>query len=65
MIDIGIAAGVEHMTKDYGTRAIPANVSPFLKESEVEEARDCLMPMGMTSEAVAEMYNITRLAQDE
>lgn len=65
MIDIGIAAGVEHMTRDYGTRAIPANISPFLKESEVEEARDCLLPMGMTSEAVADMFKITRKQQDE
>jgi acetyl-CoA acyltransferase 1 len=94
-IDIGIAAGVESMTRDYGvslppphptpspkdsntdyifksrsdgtrqTRAIPAKISPYLKESPVEEARDCLLPMGLTSEAVAAKYGITRERQDE
>ncbi|KAM0755985.1 thiolase [Meredithblackwellia eburnea MCA 4105] len=64
MIDIGVAAGVEHMTRDYGTRAIPVNISPFIKESHSQDARDCLLPMGMTSEAVAEQYGITRQEQD-
>ncbi|KAL8280997.1 hypothetical protein RQP46_006676 [Phenoliferia psychrophenolica] len=64
MIDIGVAAGVEHMTRNYGTRAIPVDISPFIKESPVEEARDCLLPMGLTSEAVAEQYGISRKDQD-
>lgn len=64
-IDIGIAAGVEHMTRDYGTRAIPKNISPFIKESPNQDARDCLMPMGFTSENVAAEYNIPRSRQDE
>lgn len=81
-IDIGIAAGVEHMTRDYGvrlsfsvwrksckpnaqTRAIPKNISPYIKESPNQDARDCLMPMGFTSENVAAEYNIPRARQDE
>lgn len=85
MIDIGVAAGVEHMTRNYGvrssrpwdvarrgadasaalqTRAIPVDVSPFMKNSPVEEARDCLMPMGLTSEAVAEEFGFSREQQD-
>ncbi|KAK4704816.1 acetyl-CoA C-acetyltransferase, partial [Phenoliferia sp. Uapishka_3] len=64
MIDIGIAAGVEHMTRNYGTRAIPVDISPFIKNSPSEEARDCLMPMGLTSEAVAAQYGISRKEQD-
>jgi acetyl-CoA acyltransferase 1 len=47
------------------TRAIPVNISPFIKESESKDARDCLLPMGSTSEAVAEQYNIPRERQDE
>lgn len=47
------------------TRAIPAKISPYLKESPVEEARDCLLPMGITSEAVAAKYDISRERQDE
>ncbi|EGG00276.1 uncharacterized protein MELLADRAFT_67960 [Melampsora larici-populina 98AG31] len=63
-ISCGIAAGTESMTKNYGTRAIPADLSPRLRESPIKEARDCIMPMGLTSEAVASTYNITRDRQD-
>ncbi|ORY40625.1 putative acetyl-CoA C-acyltransferase precursor [Leucosporidium creatinivorum] len=65
MIDAGIAAGVEHMTRDYGTRAIPVNISPFIKQSPSQDAQDCLMPMGLTSEAVAAEYGFSREQQDE
>lgn len=65
MIDIGIAAGVEHMTKNYGTRAIPVDLSPFMANSENEDARDCLMPMGLTSELVASEFGFSREQQDE
>lgn len=40
------------------------NISPYIKKSPVEAARDCLMPMGMTSENVAKKYGITREEQD-
>lgn len=63
-ISCGIAAGTESMTRNYGTRAIPADLSPRLRDSPVKEARDCVMPMGLTSEAVASTYNITRDRQD-
>ncbi|KAH9818612.1 Thiolase, N-terminal domain-containing protein [Melampsora americana] len=63
-ISCGIAAGTESMTKNYGTRAIPADLSPRLRHSPVKEARDCVMPMGLTSEAVASTYKITRDRQD-
>lgn len=36
-----------------------------MANSPVEAARDCLMPMGLTSEAVAEQYGVTREEQDE
>ncbi|KAH0445391.1 hypothetical protein IEQ34_025521 [Dendrobium chrysotoxum] len=52
------------VTRDYGTRAIPAGISPYIKESPNQDARDCLMPMGLTSENVAKEYNITRERQD-
>ncbi|EFP83789.1 acetyl-CoA acyltransferase [Puccinia graminis f. sp. tritici CRL 75-36-700-3] len=64
-IDCGIAAGTESMTRNYGSRAIPTDLSPSLRESPVQDARDCLLPMGLTSEAVAEKYGIARTALDE
>ncbi|GAA5830157.1 hypothetical protein JCM3766R1_002802 [Sporobolomyces carnicolor] len=65
LIDMGIASGSESMTRDYGTRAIPVGISPFIAKSSSQDAQDCLAPMGTTSEAVAERYNIPRQRQDE
>lgn len=64
MIDIGIGGGMESMTRNYGSRAIPTVLWPDLKESEVKDARDCIMPMGLTSEHVAERYGVGRADQD-
>jgi acetyl-CoA acyltransferase 1 len=64
MIDVGIGGGMESMTRNYGSRAIPVDLWPELKNSPVKDARDCIMPMGMTSENVAERYNISRTDQD-
>jgi acetyl-CoA acyltransferase 1 len=64
MIDSGIAAGMESMTRNYGSRAIPVDVWPELKESENHHARDCIMPMGLTSENVASRYGVSRADQD-
>ncbi|SJX61936.1 probable acetyl-CoA C-acyltransferase precursor [Sporisorium reilianum f. sp. reilianum] len=64
-IQCGIAAGVESMTRNYGSRAIPVDLSPWLKESASVDARDCILPMGETSERVAEQWNISRERQDE
>jgi len=64
-IDVGLAGGVESMSRNYGSRGIPADVSPTLQASKVKDARDCLMPMGITSENVAERHGVERKAQDE
>ncbi|KAL5531210.1 hypothetical protein ACEPAG_4086 [Sanghuangporus baumii] len=61
-IDIGIGAGVESMTHGYGPSARPARYSD--KILETQEAEDCLIPMGITSENVAKEFNITREVQD-
>lgn len=64
MISIGIGAGMESMTRNYGSRAIPVDLWPELKSSPVKDARDCIMPMGLTSENVASRYNVSRSDQD-
>lgn len=64
-IDVGLAGGVESMSRNYGTRGIPVDVSPVLKESPVKDARDCILPMLETSENVASRYGISRREQDE
>ncbi|KAF2750994.1 thiolase [Sporormia fimetaria CBS 119925] len=64
-IDVGLAGGVESMSRNYGSRGIPTDVSPTLLGSTVKDARDCLMPMGITSENMAERYGVDRKAQDE
>ncbi|MCJ1285602.1 hypothetical protein MMC26_004943 [Xylographa opegraphella] len=63
-IDIGIGGGMESMTRNYGSRAIPTVLWPELKDSPVKDARDCIMPMGLTSENVASRYNVSREEQD-
>ncbi|KAF2971699.1 hypothetical protein GQX73_g1829 [Xylaria multiplex] len=64
MIDAGIAAGTESMTRNYGSRAIPVDLWPELKESPNRHARDCIMPMGLTSENVAQRHSVSREDQD-
>lgn len=64
MIDVGIGGGMESMTRNYGSRAIPTVLWPVLKDSEVKDARDCIMPMGLTSENVASRYGVSRADQD-
>lgn len=63
-INVGLGGGVENMSRNYASRGVPQDVSPWLRNSENKHARDCLMPMGMTSENVAERYGIGREAQD-
>ncbi|OCL13984.1 beta ketoadipyl CoA thiolase, TH2 [Glonium stellatum] len=63
-IDVGIGGGMESMTKNYGSRAIPTQLWKELKESPVKDARDCIMSMGITSENVAERYGVSRADQD-
>ncbi|KAL8420321.1 hypothetical protein RB594_003197 [Gaeumannomyces avenae] len=65
-ITVGIAAGMESMTRNYGSRAIPADMWPALRgeHTAVKDARDCVMPMGLTSELVAARYGVSRADQD-
>ncbi|EOD49857.1 putative 3-ketoacyl- thiolase b protein [Neofusicoccum parvum UCRNP2] len=63
-IDVGIGGGMESMTRNYGSRAIPTVLWPALKDSPVKDARDCIMNMGITAENVAERYGVSRADQD-
>lgn len=58
--DIGIGAGLECMTLDNIARVHQVNprVESFV------QARDCLLPMGITSENVAQRFGVTRQEQD-
>ena len=64
-IDCGVGAGMESMTRNYGSRAIPTDLWPALRDSPAKDARDCIMPMGLTSENVASRYGVGRKEQDE
>lgn len=59
--DIGIGAGLESMTQDHVSRL--RKVNP--KVETFQQARDCLLPMGITSENVAQRYGVTRIEQDQ
>ncbi|KAL9247199.1 hypothetical protein vseg_020656 [Gypsophila vaccaria] len=59
--DIGIGAGVECMTADLKNYGVPVNP----KVKEFAQARDCLIPMGITSENVAHQFGVTREEQDQ
>lgn len=63
-VAVGIGAGMESMTRNYGSRAVPVDVWPALRDSPVQDARDCVMPMGLTSENVAARYGVSRADQD-
>lgn len=61
-IDLGIGGGVESMTLNYGAGVMPTKMSDAVMENE--EAADCMLPMGITSENVAKEHNVTREKQD-
>lgn len=61
-IDIGLAAGVEHMTAHYGAGVLPERMSDAVLSNP--ESADCLIPMGITSENVAKQYGVSRDVQD-
>ncbi|KAK5047235.1 hypothetical protein LTR84_006757 [Exophiala bonariae] len=63
-IDVGVGAGMESMTRNYGSKAIPTQLWEELKESSVQDAQDCIMAMGLTSENVAKRYGVSREDQD-
>ncbi|XP_037382408.1 3-ketoacyl-CoA thiolase, peroxisomal [Talpa occidentalis] len=58
--DIGMACGVESMS--LADRGNPGNITSRLVDKQ--KARDCLIPMGITSENVAERFGISREKQD-
>jgi len=60
-IDMGMACGVESMS---GNDMAAAVGSLNDKHFEHEKAKSCLIPMGITSENVAEKYGVTREEQD-
>eukprot|EP00004_Rigifila_ramosa_P021714 TRINITY_DN582_c0_g1_i1.p1 TRINITY_DN582_c0_g1~~TRINITY_DN582_c0_g1_i1.p1 ORF type:complete len:444 (-),score=113.14 TRINITY_DN582_c0_g1_i1:25-1299(-) len=61
IIDIGIGAGVEHMTRGWGAGAM-SEVNP--RADDFPLAADCLIPMGITSENVAKQFGVSREKQD-
>lgn len=64
-IDVGVGAGMESMTTNYGSKAIPQTLWSVLKDDAKNGTKDCIMPMGDTSENVAKRYSISRSDQDE
>ncbi|KAK2797124.1 hypothetical protein FQN50_009316 [Emmonsiellopsis sp. PD_5] len=61
VIDVGVGAGVESMSSQYG----PGAVTEFSELLEGhEEAANCKVPMGVLSENMAKDRNITRAEQD-
>lgn len=63
-IDVGVGGGMESMTRNYGSRAIPTQLWDQLRDSPVKDAKDCIMSMGLTAENVAERYGVSRADQD-
>ncbi|SPO05034.1 probable Acetyl-CoA acyltransferase [Cephalotrichum gorgonifer] len=61
MIEVGIGAGVESMSTQYGPAAV-TEFSPLLENHK--EAANCKVPMGVLSEAMAKDLGITRQSQD-
>ncbi|KAL4591052.1 hypothetical protein LXL04_004000 [Taraxacum kok-saghyz] len=59
--DIGIGAGLESMTAN--PMAWEGSVNPKVKT--MAQAQDCLLPMGITSENVAQQFSVTRQEQDQ
>lgn len=68
-IDVGIGSGVESMTLYHFERYQYRKGTEGLNDIDastlaVQDAADCLLPMGITSENVAAEYGITRAQQD-
>jgi acetyl-CoA acyltransferase 1 len=62
MIEIGIGAGVESMSTQYGPQAV-SEFSEALENNT--EAANCRVPMGALSEQMAKDYGISRAVQDD
>lgn len=61
-ISVGLALGVESMSKNYGPKALGA-LSQEMKENK--SASTCMIPMGITNENVSTQYKISRQDQDK
>jgi len=61
MIDVGVGAGVESMSTQYGPGAV-TEFSDTLKAHK--EAANCRVPMGVLSEQMAKDRNVPRSVQD-
>ncbi|KAI2628605.1 peroxisomal 3-keto-acyl-CoA thiolase [Hypoxylon sp. NC1633] len=61
MIEVGIGAGVESMSLQYGPQAV-SEFSELLESHP--EAANCKVPMGVLSEDMAKDRNISRASQD-
>jgi len=59
--DIGLACGVESMSSAEFSFTGSTNPRVFMNE----QAKSCMLPMGITSENVARQFGITRRTQDE
>jgi len=62
-IEIGVAVGAEHMST--GGDRLTRPFVPEITESGVQDAVDCMQPMGQTSENVGHDFDISRKSQDE
>ena len=62
MIEIGIGAGVESMSTQYGPNAV-SEFSELLENNK--EAAECKVPMGVLSEQMAKDRKISRADQDK
>ncbi|KAF1812337.1 3-ketoacyl-CoA thiolase-like protein [Eremomyces bilateralis CBS 781.70] len=61
MIEVGVGAGVESMSQNYGPGAV-SEFSDLL--NSYPEAKNCKVPMGLLSEKMAKDRNIPRKDQD-
>ncbi|KAK0385274.1 hypothetical protein NLU13_7750 [Sarocladium strictum] len=61
MIDVGVGAGVESMSTQYGPQAV-AEFSDLLENHT--EAANCKVPMGKLSEDMAKDLGVSRASQD-
>ncbi|CAO3653938.1 unnamed protein product [Mucor fragilis] len=62
LIEVGIGAGIESMTQNYGAASLSATSEKIADSCAA--AADCLIPMGITSENVAAEFSVTRAKQD-
>ena len=62
MIEVGVGAGVESMSSQYGPQAV-TEFSELLEEHK--DAAECKVPMGVLSEQMAKDKGVTRAEQDK